>query len=218
MTILDEISMSADANDCATMIVTDVKPGMEDEYFAWETKIQTAQAQFTGYRGAYMQPPVPGKQGQWATLLRFNSPEELEVWFRSNERQSLLSEGQKFVKATHYKKVENAFPGWFPSNATTGEGPPNWKSAMLVLIGLFPIVMLEIRFLSPLLTALNPVVASVFNMALSVSGTTFVTMPLYIKMFSWWLFPTEPSTKVEVLGTLAVLGILGLEMLVFMVT
>ncbi|MDT7811502.1 MAG: hypothetical protein QOJ42_1418, partial [Acidobacteriaceae bacterium] len=30
----------------------------------------------------------------------------------------------------------------------TGKGPPDWKTAIFVMLGLYPIVVLELRFLS----------------------------------------------------------------------
>ena len=91
----------------ATAIVTEVKPGMEDHYFAWEEKIQSAQARFPGYRGSYLQPPLPGQKGPWSTLLRFDKPETLERWFASDERKALLTETNQLVSATHFQNVSS---------------------------------------------------------------------------------------------------------------
>ena len=73
---------------------------------------------------------------------------------------------------------------------------PNWKTALLVVLGLFPIVMLEMRFLSPILTSLglHASLATFIGNTISVFGTTFVTMPLCIRWFGWWLFPADTLT------------------------
>ncbi len=213
LAVTDELRKDA-KSDVATAIVTDVKPGMEEAYFAWEIKIQSAQASFPGYCGSYMQPPVPSRPGQWATLLRFNSPEALEKWFASPERKQLLEEGQAFVKSTQIKQVTSSFPGWFPTDSA-GNGPPNWKAAQLVVLGLFPIVMLQIKYCNPYYASLNqisPTIGNVINMIVSCSGVTWVTMPLFIKLFGFWMFPELRTTKVDLLGQLAVLGFLAVEM------
>lgn len=209
-----ESIIEKDQSGVATAIVTDVKPGMEEDYFAWEEKIQLAQARHPGYRGVYLQPPAPGRQGQWATLLRFESPDALTNWFDSAERQSLLNESQKFVKATHFRPISNSFPGWVPLDSSTGQPPPNWKTALLVLLGLFPVVMLEIRFVAPLLKELNSSVSSFISLVGSVLGTTWGTMPLFIRAFGWWLFPKEGAAqKVNLVGTAAVALLLLFEIL-----
>jgi antibiotic biosynthesis monooxygenase (ABM) superfamily enzyme len=67
---------------------------------------------------------------------------------------------------------------------------------MLVLLGLFPVVMLELRFLSPILTSLglHASLATFIGNTLSVAATSFITMPLFVRCFGWWLFPVEAST------------------------
>ncbi|MBU6454231.1 MAG: hypothetical protein KGS72_20800 [Cyanobacteria bacterium REEB67] len=201
---------------CATTaIVTEVRPGMEDEYFAWEAKIQCAQAKFPGYGGIYLQPPTAGRKSQWATLLRFDSPANLEQWFNSSERQDLLKEAEKFVSHTHIHTVASSFPGWVDIDQATGRSPQNWKTAMLVLMGIFPVVNLEIRFLSPHLAALHPAVELFVNMVGSVLATTYVTMPILIKRFRWWLLPKEPNAALDLKGIAIVLAIYASEIALF---
>lgn len=212
--VSDELSNngSAEVGNVATAVVTEVKPGMSEDYFAWECKIQTAQAKFPGYGGTYLQPPTPSTAGRWTTLLRFQSPEALEKWFTSQQRAELVKEAEKFVVATQFKNVSNSFPGWFPLDEA-GEPPPNWKSAMLVLLGLFPVVMLEIRFLSPLLAGMNSAVANFLSLVISVVLTTWGTMPAFIKAFGWWLFPPKdsPIDSVNMKGTLILAGLFAAE-------
>jgi antibiotic biosynthesis monooxygenase (ABM) superfamily enzyme len=211
----DEIAEHLPDADVATAIATEVKPEMQDVYFAWEAKIQSAQARFPGYRGSYLQPPAPGRPGRWSTLLRFDAPESLERWFASPERQALLKEASELVSATHFQDVSNSFPGWFPVDKETGQGPPNWKTSMLVLLGLFPVVMLEIRFLSPLMTALNPALSSFLNLVLSVILTTWGTMPLFITWFTWWLLPKEKdASNTNLKGTLIMVALFVSEVAV----
>ncbi len=197
-----------------TAIVTNVKQGMEAEYFDWECKIQSAQAKYKGYHGTYWQPPAPGRSGQWTTMVRFDTPENLEQWFASDERKELLVLAEKFVERTEFKKMSSSFPGWVPLDKETGQPPPNWKTAMLVLLGLFPVVMLEIRFLNPLLVSLNSSVGSFIGLVGSVLATTFGTMPRFVKWFSWWLFPKKGAdSSVHLRGTMIVMALYICEIL-----
>jgi antibiotic biosynthesis monooxygenase (ABM) superfamily enzyme len=210
----DEIAhFDSTFGNVATAIVTDVKPGMEDEYFAWETKIQTVQAGFPGYRGAYLQPPPPGRTGQWATLLRFDKPETLEKWFASPARKELLAEANDIVLGTKFQSMSNSFPGWFPVDKETGKGPANWKTAMLVLLGLFPVVMLEIRFLTPFEAGWNGSLKSFINLVISVIITTWVTTPIFIKQSMWWLFPSKEDPSADLKGTLIMVALFVAEIL-----
>jgi antibiotic biosynthesis monooxygenase (ABM) superfamily enzyme len=192
-----EVKGSESDGGVVEVIITQVKPGKEAAYREWETKIQQAQSKFPGYRGAYVQPPVAGELG-WTTLMRFDSAEQLDTWLKSPERAALVKESEALVDYAHLQRMGTSFPGWFPTDPKTGQGPPNWKAAMLVLLGLFPIVMLEARFLSPQLAGVNSSLGMFIGNVISVALTTYLTMPLFIKTFGWWLFPKSETSKVSV--------------------
>jgi antibiotic biosynthesis monooxygenase (ABM) superfamily enzyme len=183
------------AGDVTEVIFSRIKPGMEDAYREWTTRIQAAQARYPGYRGMFLQPPDE-KGGMWTTIIRFESAPQLEAWMNAPERKSLLQEAKAFIDHEQLTRLATAFPGWVPIDPITGKGPPNWKTAMLILLGLFPIVMLELRFLSPVLATLglHASLATFMSNALSVALTSFITMPLFVRWFGWWLFPAEAST------------------------
>ena len=112
------------------------------------------------------------------------------------ERKKLLAETRDFIESEELMRLATAFPGWVPIDPMTGQGPPNWKAALLVLLGLFPIVMLELRFLNPILgqLGLHASLATFIGNAVSVALTSFLTMPLCVRVFGWWLFPkADPS-------------------------
>ena len=209
----EEDSNQDNGSSVATAIVTKVKEGKEAEYREWESEIQGAQARFPGFSGSYVQPPT-GAYKQWVTLLRFSTPEALNAWFTSPERKQLIDKAAALVKSTDIKLVNNSFPGWFPINPETGSGPPNWKSFMLVLLGLYPIVMLELGFLMPQLSFLPSAFASFCGNVLSVAGTTWLTMPSLVRFFKWWLFPEKPSTAIDLKGMFIVIGLYTVEVLV----
>jgi hypothetical protein len=194
------------------VIVTKVKPGKEEAYRQWETRIQQAQSKFPGYLGSYVQPPITGELG-WTTLMRFESAEQLDRWLKSKERAALLRQAVPLIDYAHLQRMDTSFPGWFPTDPNTGKGPPNWKAAMLVLLGLFPVVMLEARFLSPRTASLNPSLAMFIGNAISVSATTWLTMPIFIKALGWWLFPKSEESKLrtDVIGATLIIALFALE-------
>jgi uncharacterized protein len=197
------------------VIVTKVKAGKEVAYREWETKIQQAQSKFPGYLGSFVQPPLAGELG-WTTLMRFDTAEHLDKWLKSPERAALLSEVEPLIDYAHLQRMETSFPGWFPTDPNTGQGPPNWKAAMLVLLGLFPIVMLESLFLSPRLASLNFSLALFIGNTISVALTTWLTMPVFIKALDWWLFPKPDAPKsVHWKGTLLIFALYALSVAIF---
>lgn len=210
LTLLEEVAPKIEGNEIAlsevvssaygtvgsvaVAIVTHVKSGLESTYREFEQQFQSAQAKRRGYRGVYLQPPTNKTPGVWTTLIRFDSPDALDEWFVSDERSKLLALTDPVVSFTDYQTMSGSFPGWFPSQEKGGKGPPNWKTAMLILVGLYPIVMLEIRYLNPVLQGMpSAAVVNFIGNAISVALTTWVTMPLLIKAFTPWLFPKKDT-------------------------
>jgi antibiotic biosynthesis monooxygenase (ABM) superfamily enzyme len=186
------------------VILSQIKPGMEDVYREWSARIQQAQSQYPGYRGMYLQPPASNGR-HWTTLLRFDTTEHLERWLAAPERAKLLQEAKAFIENEELMRLATSFPGWVPINPVTGKGPPDWKTALLILLGLYPIVVIELRFLNPLLRGLNSSLATFIGNAISVAGTTFITMPLFVRAFGSWLFMDKNSPKRTTPAGLAIL-------------
>lgn len=183
----------SDREHVTTVIVTDIKKGAEDQYFAWLTKIQSVQASFPGFAGSYFQPPPPGVQGKWSTVLRFDNVESLDNWFDSGQRQALLRESEHFVADVRYHVMPSAFLGWVPTDEETGLPPPNWKTACMVLLALLPVISLELRFLKPLEHHWPAGLDVLLNTVVSVVATTWLVMPALISTFKWWLFPVRDA-------------------------
>jgi uncharacterized protein len=170
------------------VMVTEIKPGKEAAYRAWADRIQKLQATFPGYVGSFVQPPQHNETG-WTTVLRFDSAAHLEAWVKSDARAAMVKESEDLVQGFHAQRVDTSFPGWVPNDPTTGKPPNRWKTACLILLTLFPVVMLELRFLNPHLRELNPAVGTFIGNAISVALTTWPLIPLAIYGFHAWLFP-----------------------------
>jgi len=204
-------SGESDDQGVTEVIFSRILPGCEEEYREWTARIQSAQAKSPGYRGMFLQ---PGKEPGdfWTTILRFENAHALENWLASSERKKLLKEVSHLVEHERQLRLSTSFPGWVPVDPATGQGPPNWKTALLVLLGLFPMVLLTLRFINPILNQFLVTSPATFigNM-LTVAGTTFVSMPLFIRWFNWWLFPKEHPVRKTLLGLALLLLLFGLE-------
>lgn len=194
------------------VILSKVKPGMDDRYREWAARIQHAQAQYPGYRGMYLQPPT-SLEGRWTTLIRYETTEQLEAWMAAPEREKLLDESKAFIEHEELSRLATSFPGWVPIDPETGKGPPNWKTSLLVLLGLFPIVMLEMKFFSPILASLglHASPATFISNMVSVFLTSFATMPLFIIWFGWWLFPKRDLPSINLKGCAILAFLFALE-------
>lgn len=195
LTIKEEITNQAGTRgSVATAIITAIKPGMEKEYQEWASRIKIAQSKFPGYRGTYFQPPMDNQIDNWTTLLRFDTPANLDNWFNSQERNALVLEGQQYVKSTDYHALPvSSFPGWFPVDKK-GRPPSRWKTAMLVLLCLYPLAVLQLKYVRPLLTALPSEIVTFISNMTSVMIMSWFLMPFAVKQFDKWLYPSESGT------------------------
>ncbi len=206
MQLVGQAAVDYSVRHGVTMVmVTDIKHGKEADYRAWADRIQKLQATFPGYVGSFVQPPQFKETG-WTTVLRFDSAANLDAWLKSDARAAMVKESEDLVAGFHAQRVDTSFPGWVPNDPATGKPPNMWKTASLVLLTLFPVVMLELRFLNPHLEALNPALRTFIGNALSVALTTWPLMPLAIYGFHAWLFPeNQPRWLVRTLPLILVL-------------
>ncbi len=190
-------------NSATEVIITELKPGKEAAYRDWANRIDQMEGTFPGFRGSYVQPPDPGGT-VWTTLLRFDTVEKLNAWLNSPQRASLLRESENLVDRVLVQRVDTSFPGWVPRDPVTGKSPPSWKTAMLVVLVLFPVVMLELKFLSPHLHVLNSALGTLIGNMISVALVTWPLMPLAVAGLGWWMFPEGRPRWVSIAGPAAV--------------
>lgn len=182
-------------NGITEVIITHVNPLNEKPYREWSAKIHQIEATFEGFRGVYIQSPHTSGGEHWITLLQFDTAQHLDRWLESPERQKILKESSDIISSLETHRMASPYAGWFYSIAKNAEIPSVWKQTMLVLLVLFPIVMLEMQYLSPLLKGVNTSLAMFIGNILSVSLIAFPMMPLVIRGLSWWLFPQRNRTR-----------------------
>lgn len=198
------------------VIVTAVKPGQEPAFRAWFETIQAAQGEFPGYTGTYVQSPASAAQPFWTTLVRFARPEQLEAWLTSAVRRDLIRQSERFVDAWESHRMPSSFSGWFPPGGPGRKPPAAWKQTAVVLLVLFPIVMLELRYLSPLLTGLNAAAGTFIGNAISVALVSWPLAPIAIWALGWWLQPPPAyRRRAELLGGATLVALYALEIVVF---
>ncbi|SAK97280.1 membrane protein [Caballeronia hypogeia] len=212
----DETVHALDPLSCVTeVIMTVVEAGKESIFRSWAETIQASQSMFPGYMGTLVQAPVSEEMQYWTTLVRFSTPAQLDAWLGSTDRKQLLERVQPNVASWKSYRMQSPFAGWFPD--TGDKPPPAWKQTALVLLVLFPVVMLEIKFLSPWLAGLHVSIATFIGNAISVSLVSWPLMKVAVFFMGWWLRP-EPAQRRrrEMLGACTMLGLYLIELAIFM--
>lgn len=197
------------------VFVTQVDPKQNKAYQEWMAHIHQVEAGFPGFRGVYVQSPQANQGKNWITLLQFDTPENLDHWLTSVERQKVLKEAESFITSLESHRVISPYSGWFASLAKNGALPPVWKQTMVVLLILFPIVMGELKILSPWTVSLNPSLATFIGNAISVTLIAWPLMPIAIWLLGWWLSPKQVSYRSLLMGTSLVVLLYLLEIAIF---
>ncbi len=82
---------------------------------------------------------------------------------------------------------------WFtlPDRSVT-QAPPKYKSAILVLLGLYPLVLILNPLLQPLIGSWPAALRMLISLGVSVPLMVWVVMPQLTRFFFGWLYP-EPG-------------------------
>jgi uncharacterized protein len=164
------------------IVSSSVSGGMEADFQASLVKLTMAASRLSGYEGAAVFPP--GARGEWRSLIRFRTEPQLSAWLRSPQRtqalppvrSSLTKDFSVFAKTTPLgTTVRNV-------NGKT-EMTPSWKTAMLLLMVLYPVGMLQSRFVAPVIGKLGA------QPWLSV----WLGQIISVALMQWWLMPTVSS-------------------------
>ncbi len=214
--VVDEPAPDFHSLSSITEVVTTlVAPGKAPAFQAWAEAMQAAQAAFPGYMGTLIQAPLSAEVPYWTTLVRFSQPAELDTWLASSERKALLEKSDPTVSTWKSQRMASPFAGWF-GGAPDQPPPAAWKQTALVLLVLFPVVMLEIRYLSPILAGLNLAVSTFIGNAISVSLVSWPLIKIAIWGLNWWLTPLpERRWRIEILGAAALAALYAIELLIF---
>jgi uncharacterized protein len=164
------------------IVSSNVSGGMEADFEAAHTRLTMAASQFSGYEGTAVFPP--GELGKWMSLIRFRTEPQLSAWLQSPQRKevlpsvrsSLTKDFSVFAKTTPLGTIVRNVDG-------KTEMTPSWKTAMLLLMVLYPMVMMQSKFVAPVIGKLGA------QPWLSV----WLSQVVSVALMQWWLMPTVSS-------------------------
>lgn len=185
----------------------DVAVGKETEFRAIQDRLARASSKFPGYEGTVLLPPDEGTE--WLSMLRFRTADQLSTWLQSPERDQALP-GLRSSLTKGFSSVSSTTP--FATTVRVQNGrtlmTPNWKSAMLVLLVLYPTVMVLSRFFGPILdhAGAQPWLALWVSQIVSVSALQWWLMPSVTRPFRNWLDPIDGAgRRISLLGAAVVI-------------
>jgi uncharacterized protein len=179
--------------------------------------LQSARKQ-QGFVRSDRYPPLPCKDDveKWYAIIHFDSPKHLEAWVESDERKELFEKGQELFRAYRFKSFTTGLEGWFSQSSgfeQSNFGPPVWKQILSVVLGLYPVVILQTHLFSALgMMKSWPFTSSMLaNNLITSTILSLVVMPVIAKLMAFWLRPAYrlSSWKTDLLGLVIIAIALG---------
>ncbi|MBB3748062.1 hypothetical protein FHT44_000523 [Mycolicibacterium sp. BK634] len=173
-----------------------------DEFVAAEAVLAEVSAQFSGFEGVCTFPAPNG--GEAFAVLRFRTEHQLVSWLESPQRLAALGPLRSSL-TREFSRVSSTTT--FGSTVRTENGhtavTPDWKTAMLILLVLYPTVMLWSRFLGPTIDSLGapPWLSMWVSQVVSVAALQWALMPWAGRLFRRWLDPIDGAgIRISILG------------------
>lgn len=179
--------MGAKQSDSATMVFArKVERGKHEQYEEWLRSVSRATSGFDGYRGTTIIRPATDR-AEYVAIVQFDTSEHLDLWLRSDERNRCLDDlgkiGIESEEITSLAGLEH----WVSHTGNLQAPPPKWKMAIIILVGLYPIVFIQGLVLDPLLAPLSGPLSLLVSLAISVSVMVWLVLPLLSRVFARWL-------------------------------
>lgn len=183
-----------------------------------EANLNRAAATLPGYLGGLVLAPS-AVDGTWISVVRFESEHSLDAWLKSPERAAQLKVLRRYL-VRDFEQVTRRTPFGSIVRVVDGQtrSTPDWKTAMIVLLVLFPTVMLLARFLSPVLHdwGLGPGISLWVSNIVSTILLTWLLMPTATRIFAFWLDPVDGAPlKPTLIGLGIVLAAYAVTLAIF---
>ena len=198
----------------------DVIHGRQEEFVDAQEQMVASTAGFPGYLGTVLVPAAPDDEiRHWFTVLAFRTDDQLATWLSSEERARNLPELRApLTRDFDQLSVDAPFGSIVRIDHGRARVTPNWKTAMLVLMVLYPTVMLLSRFVGPVLVDLGiPTWLELWlSQIVSVALLSYALMPWATRAFTRWLDPVDGAgARVSLAGAAIVVIVYAVTLTLF---
>jgi hypothetical protein len=199
----------------STAIVQRFPADRADTFMAWQREVAALAGAFPGYQATEVYPPT-GDGDEWVIIVHFDDEATLQAWLDAPERKAWLAKLPQDALGFRQTTMPTGFGSWVAEQTADGTPVPHWKSFLLVLVGLYPVVMLLTLIVSPRIVDLGMAFAMLVSNVLSVATLEWIVMPLLNRALAPWLRAHGRDGRlVSVVGAALIVGALLLMALIF---
>lgn len=180
-----------------TIFARRVRPGFERRYEEWLQGIGRASAQFRGNQGTTILCPN-GDRREYIAILQFDSSENLERWLVSPEREHWCDKLESITLDSEEVSSLTGMERWFTlPDRSVSQAPPKYKSAILVGVGLYPLVLFLNLFLEPWVGSWHVALQILISLMISIPLMVWIVMPQLTRFFFGWLYPKHRPSRLS---------------------
>ncbi len=171
----------------ASTVITQHYPAdRADTFMAWQREVAALAGAYPGYQATEVYPPTGGGD-EWVIIIHFDDEAKLQAWLDAPERAAWLAKLPDEALGFRQQTMPTGFGSWVAGQTADGTPIPSWKSFLLVLLGLYPVVMLLTLVVSPRTVDLGTAFAMLLGNVLSVATLQWAVMPLLNRALAPWL-------------------------------
>ncbi len=192
--------MSYSSSEPVTVMIIDrVKPDKTEHYEQWLSGIHGDMRLFDGFQSVDIVRPASQANPEYMVLLKFENSELLRSWRNSENARQWLSQLPEFLRGDAHREEASGMEIWFSRPDVLPEhSPPYWKSVVVGVISVYPLLLLLIVTLHPFTAKLPLLIGVLINVTVLSVLLTYPVMPIVTKVLKGWLYPDgrhQPSAK-----------------------
>jgi antibiotic biosynthesis monooxygenase (ABM) superfamily enzyme len=180
-----------------TVVVTRrVKPGKEQDYEAWLSKlIGNAQA-LPGFLGTTIQRPSASGPREYTSIFRFDSVDNLRAFEESDLRRQAMLDVADFVEADAVWKKLTGFEVWFAAPpGTVVPQPSRFRMAIVMICVVYGLVLSLGALVAAVLSSAPMPLRLLVTITLEVFLMTYFLMPRLTRMLAWFIYPKNETKR-----------------------
>lgn len=181
-----QIVALADGGDPVTAVASfRVRPGDEAIYDELFDRLVAHLDRLPGFLRIERFDPVEGVQDQTVIAFTFESRDDLDRWFESDERAQFLTDLHRHTEGDRTLNIVGGFGGWFGGPGLAAV--KRWKQASVVLLALVPTTLVLTQVRRWLFPDIHWVLAVLYGNVVGVAILSWVLMPSLTRRLAAWL-------------------------------
>lgn len=172
-----------------------VRPDRIEDFEQWSAGVHSDARQSSGFISVDVIRPTSGDVFEYTTLMKFDSYENLKRWSDSASLAHWMEQLPALLIVKTQPQSSVGMQLWFDRPGTPHPliKPPFWKSSVVGVISVYPLVVLLNWGLAPVTQAFPEKIALLVNVIVLSALLTYPVMPWVTRLLRGWLFPHSGS-------------------------